>query len=43
MKQIPTSRDSQSATVIDQRYNFGEGDVGNTNSNDKRGAAFQSP
>ena len=35
--------DSQTATVVDQRYNFTEGDIGQTNSSYKGGFYFQAP
>jgi outer membrane receptor for ferrienterochelin and colicin len=35
--------DSQTATVIDQRYNLAQGDVGQTNPNYKSGFYFQAP
>nr|WP_306672463.1 TonB-dependent receptor [Geothrix fuzhouensis] len=35
--------DSQTATVIDQRYNFAQGDVGQTNTNYKGPFGFQAP
>jgi outer membrane receptor for ferrienterochelin and colicin len=35
--------DSQTATVVDQRYNFAQGDVGQTNPNYKSGFYFQAP
>lgn len=43
MLDITNLLDSQTATVIDQRYNFAATDVGQTNPNYRKGAAFQSP
>lgn len=41
--EITNLLDSQTATVVDQRYNFAEGDIGQTNANYKRGFYFQAP
>ena len=35
--------DSQTATVVDQRFNFAQGDIGQTNPNYKHGFYFQAP
>ena len=41
--EITNLLDSQTATVVDQRYNFAQGDVGQTNTNYKNGFYFQAP
>jgi outer membrane receptor for ferrienterochelin and colicin len=41
--EITNLLDSQTATVVDQRYNFAQADVGQTNSNYKNGFYFQAP
>lgn len=41
--EITNLLDSQTATVIDQRYNFAQSDAGQTNANYKGAFAFQAP
>ncbi len=41
--EITNLLDSQTATVIDQRYNFAQSDTGQTNANYRGAFAFQAP